>query len=177
MERARADIAQLGQRADLIAAFGQHREKIALGHRIAVGVALAAVEQLGRAINRELEAGFGQVAWGGHRAMLNKPSCPRITGDFAGGFCQLSRMAGSSIRRASSMLVIQNNSLAPSFPRRESSKTIASHNRLPAPVNSFHVAPPVFESGAVIALQAKSFLLISLRASMLPAPRFAAPTP
>ncbi len=47
-------------------ALGQHVEKITLGHRIAVGVALAAVEQLGGAINRELEAGFGQVAGGGY---------------------------------------------------------------------------------------------------------------
>ncbi len=74
MERARADIAQLGQRADLIPALRQHREEIALGHRIAVGVALAAVEQLGRAINRELEAGFGQVAWGWHlECLFNQP--------------------------------------------------------------------------------------------------------
>ncbi len=40
--------------------------RIARGLRVAVGVTPAAVEQPGRAINRELEAGFGQVAGRGH---------------------------------------------------------------------------------------------------------------
>ena len=53
----------LGERADLEAAVRQRREERIL--LLLVGVFLfAGVEELGQALLRQLEAGFGQVAWG-----------------------------------------------------------------------------------------------------------------
>ena len=65
-------VAQLRQGADLVAALGEHLEEGILGHRVLVTILLARVEELPRALDRELEAGFGQVAWLGH---FSAPRC------------------------------------------------------------------------------------------------------